>query len=1164
MPGLLIVALVSVSAATHSPADSADSLNPVLVGGTYVDSSHVLLTFTGHSGINAEEGLLQWADTVGVWYSDTGVPSSRTGPSFKLSVEEMQEAGRYFSTTRTLTPLPPDPGSFYYFAATVFWHDPDTIPPLGTANAAQVLMIDTTSLPISLGLGSASYSRQDTTLTILVTNVHTIDDRAEFLGVWHGFDGPADFGASGSAEWVPVSQLTGSLYSHFITDPQFAGDTQMVYYAIALKGINNSLSTYITGSTQVGAPRPANPVVLTVDTLLTQGVALSWGPADSVRIWYGRNPVPKSAVVPPMEYVQINPPAGAAADTIRTLNEQTTYHFGLQVFTDGLWSAVTESSSVEADIPALPGGVGSVTNYLRLEQARVDSGQNEILVSLSLDTSSVIFSSDMQAGIAYAFETYPAWDTGLQVIELAGPDTAVTMRLKEQFRFNTSYYIGLWLRRYGSKWASPTDSSRAVLATGGLSRQAVTYLSGDDTVATALNDGIILRWSPVPQTNPGVEDTLRVYEPASLPAGLVSVGTAFSFSKALQSAPFEIGIRYDSIPSSANGLVHMFRDSAGLLIRAYDSYMADSAVRVRTNDLDLPFLALADTAPPVLRVQSDTAGVLAGDTSLKVEFSISDGVANTDICLEYGRAAFGFEKALRDTLLATSDTVEMTIPGGYAIAKLGGLRAAIVVNDGTHRDTVDISRRVSVSKNDAFQTEPGAWLPVRATAQLKDSSAETCLEGLKPSQEKWSYDPGRFRLFRWHPYKGNKSKTNKWIEYSDSLASLFAFVPGRVMWLKTRKQHAVAFGKGTTLPFGEPQAVVLNPGGWTDIAVPYKYPVMIGDVMEASGAIADSIQVFRWERSGNTYTPDDIYVPGIPSKSTGKDTLAHDLLSDAYCVYSFWPDPETLMIPPVPPALSKWPGMSKSRAAGPGWDIAVESFCDGRLNTVHCGVAPGKNDITFHPLRPRFAPVGVAVAEPGTGRLFGHAVAHDIEKGGAAFEIAFVNDAAREAEVTAHLALPDAFPDEFRAALYCPESGGFEKQAASYTVTVPARGRVSRWLAAGADAYLKAFSRDHLGYTLALRAVYPNPFFRRVLISYSLPNKHLDQVCFAVYDLQGREIWRKSIRDIHRPGFGVLSWDGRGPSGTPVAAGVYVLRMLVRESGSKKPLIFEKRLTRLP
>jgi hypothetical protein len=69
---------------------------------------------------------------------------------------------------------------------------------------------------------------------------------------------------------------------------------------------------------------------------------------------------------------------------------------------------------------------------------------------------------------------------------------------------------------------------------------------------------------------------------------------------------------------------------------------------------------------------------------------------------------------------------------------------------------------------------------------------------------------------------------------------------------------------------------------------------------------------------------------------------------------------------------------------------------------------------------------------------------------------------------------------------------------------------------------------------------YPNPFNPGTTVPYAVPS--MGSVSIVIHDLHGRRV-RTLVSDTKIPGEYVTFWDGRDASGTPVATGVYFVRL---------------------
>ncbi|MBD3391516.1 MAG: DUF2341 domain-containing protein [Chitinivibrionales bacterium] len=1165
--------------AVLSVSPAPDSLNPVAVAGKYVDSTHVNLTLSGFDRLPPpSQSPLEYVDTIGVWYSSAEYPETPDPLDtrlFRFALEDLLDEGDPYSVKVTVPLLSGLGDSAYYFAAAPFWRlaAGDSIPGFVPGNGARVLMLDTAKTPILLTIDDLSYSLADTTVTVDIANTGAIPASARYLGVWYGFRDSVDFADDVYVRWLDADQARGSdPYTVSLCDPAFAGDLRYVYVAVVLEDAGGALSSHLLDSTQVGAARPQNTAVLEADNVTPYSVVLSWNTADSVRIWYGTQPVPRTYRVSDRDFIAVVPSADTDSVRVRTLNEQTTYFFGLQVFGDGLWSSVTESSSVSITTPKLPASADTLENRLRVDAPVFDTATNTITVPVHVDGSGGFWHDSLQAGIAYAFGAYPAKDTGLQVIELAETDTTVTLRLRESLRFSTRYYIAAFLREPGAHWAPPSDSARDTVTTGPFTWQVVAYYTPDDTMTDAFNNSVRLRWNP--EDLPGIDgltDTLRYEELSGMTPGLVRVGAAFSFSRRLASPPFWIGMGHGKLPwATADAHPCIYRDSAGSQYVVHGCTAEDSVVWVRTNRLGRPFVVAADTVPPEITfVDTDTAAQIPRAGAVINMFVVSDNINNPLWVLKYGLGNGDYASGWTDTLGAGLDTAERTIPAEYA-SDVYGLRAILIVSDGARTDTVNISRQVTVSNTDDFVTPPLQWMPVRATGDLDDRDMTAALADIAGAGNRWSYDSRYLRVFRWYPHDGNEDDTAKWVEYHDSLDKVFSLSPGRLLWAKTREKKGIRLGPGATTSLKQAVEIELAAEDWTDVAVPFKFGVRLSDVLAATGAYGDTLEVCRWKWEDSVYVADDVYVPGLGGLDLARDTLKYrvyqryDPQSDAYSVYNPLDTAIVLKIPPVPPAMAP---LARARRAGTvkgQWSVAVKTAGRTPANTVYCGYTPGGEGVTYHVVRPGFTGSNVRVLDR-HGNAWGHAVARETPEGGAAFELKFINNEAGRDVLGVSLDPVTVIPDGMHVKFFVPESRTYENEDGAHEVKVGGGGAEYRWLVVGTEQFCENFLRKFNMFPFAILGVRPNPFSRRIFLRYSLPYKDLRSVDFAIYDLRGRTIWKHALPGNRiRPGAAELMWDGSSTGGTRIAAGMYVLRMTARVRDSNKKLVSQTKLTRVP
>lgn len=83
----------------------------------------------------------------------------------------------------------------------------------------------------------------------------------------------------------------------------------------------------------------------------------------------------------------------------------------------------------------------------------------------------------------------------------------------------------------------------------------------------------------------------------------------------------------------------------------------------------------------------------------------------------------------------------------------------------------------------------------------------------------------------------------------------------------------------------------------------------------------------------------------------------------------------------------------------------------------------------------------------------------------------------------------------------------------------------------------------------------PNPFSRRAVISFSLPE--VSQVELGIYEISGRRI-RTLVDGVHEAGYHDAEWDGKDESGKEATSGIYFARLEVGGYGLTRKLVLAK------
>ncbi|MFW5775057.1 MAG: hypothetical protein ACOCW2_02100 [Chitinivibrionales bacterium] len=827
-------------------------------------------------------------------------------------------------------------------------------------------------------------------------------------------------------------------------------------------------------------------------------------------------------------------------------------------------------------------GSQTIQNTVHLDSLSYDSATHDIHVFWSVDADGDQ-TDELAVGIGYSFDGYEAEPNEIVQHKIVQQcQDSVTLHYRERFLFDTTYFVSLYLGDGQGTWSSATENSCASIQTPPFDHQTVVYFEEGVLQAGVFNNTILFRRDSPDEV--GVNhDTVLIYNLNSQRLhGFVSAGPGFQLARAVQDDPFYIGIRITALPGGIHkNDLHLYRVDEDSTVRVvYESFVEDDVVWMRTEPTDMKaaYVLLADTLEPQLEIPDpvDTSQAVDPATQeISQQFSIRDNVSNavyTVFAGEGNKSTFDHVKS--DTLSMVSAEIAENIPRRCANT-LNGLRAHIVITDGVHNDTVDISRCVISPDIGQVPTPVNqGWAPLAVRGKLHDSTITTVLDELEDGGETgWEYDIYKFRLFQ---YVGNgipQADGQGWLEYADTVSQFFHVVPGRVLWLKTHDAMVIKLGKGLTTSLKETFELTLEPGRWTDFTTPFQFDVPFRAVMDSTGADIDSLQIYHWKRNEEgtniTYSADDFYISTFDSiaASASQDVFHSEVGHYAYTVYNPLQRPVTLRIPPVVAGE----GTAKKRVAqhrhrsqwGVGFDWQEAGQAGSRM--IRCVVEHAMSESQrVYALAPSFNSIGAAVVDTLNNTLGGHVLTRDNNSQGFAWQIALFNRGKETKTITYTLRNLSSLPPHFKAGLWDAQTESFKPLSGNreQEILEPSSEK-TKWVIAGTDEYIARFTKNLPGSSLVLAGCFPNPFAGRLSIRYSVPQRNLTQVSFGMYDLRGRLVWRH-VEKTPRPGKHLFTWDGLSCDNQNVGAGQYVLRMTAQTADGVQKVVGEQGITYLP
>lgn len=674
-----------------------------------------------------------------------------------------------------------------------------------------------------------------------------------------------------------------------------------------------------------------------------------------------------------------------------------------------------------------------------------------------------------------------------------------------------------------------------------------------DTVK-AFNGSIIL-WKDSTFTGKEIRhDTLFAIKVSENYEGVVKTGMSFVFGNKDSFPEFYVGISYLPLPSGfAPGDVRMYRDSAGVLLVEHGSRVdsLNKIVYTKTSVLKYPFLLLIDTLPPVIEVKSDTEAVCLPNTIVNDTFTVRDNIFNTYWNYVYGRGEDSLLKSISGQLNGKSKDLQMKVPG-EAVGDLSGLRALLIVSDGAHTDTVNVSRKVRRDISDPCTTSSMEWYPLSVTADLDSSGPEYVIARLSEF-ENVSYDNRFMRMFKWEGDKG------EFVEYSADAQEKFGFIPGQTIWIKTLRKRPLHFGSGTTVSLKEPFKIELAPGEWTDISLPFAFPIRLADILENSIG-SEGMQFYSWVKDSLTrrFRSEGLFVPGIEEMQDLNVVL--DLSEiNAFTVYNSGDSKAELKIPPIPASMSPQRPLGKKKQSGWSVKAVFKAESGTPLSRVFFGYNPS-GSARWYPVPPSLSEQRVVLYNRKENKRYGHFIGNQY-KGGLTQEMAFENRSSRPVSISYQLQESGNLPDNTSVLLLDQQSGKWQK---SGTVTVAAKSVEYRLIVAADESYREELGKDLLSFRYSIKSLSPNPFRSQLNIRYTVPLYSNHRLVFSIFDPTGKLVWKKEAGKDLSCGEHFISWNGLDLRNKRVKSGIYFVTFSVLDSRGRPHKRFTSKITYLP
>jgi hypothetical protein len=461
-------------------------------------------------------------------------------------------------------------------------------------------------------------------------------------------------------------------------------------------------------------------------------------------------------------------------------------------------------------------------------------------------------------------------------------------------------------------------------------------------------------------------------------------------------------------------------------------------------------------------------------------------------------------------------------------------------------------------QSDAIVTNNEQWFPVSVTAILSNNKIQPLFK--KINSDTSIYDNRHMRFYSWIKTPLN-TVDNRWVEYSPAYSSLFTFVPGRLIWLKTRASATFNFGEGVTLSLKSNQEIELPPKEFTDCDLPYQFNMRLADILKSTQN-GDSLQVYMWVKDTistgtgfGSYSTKPIFLPGSTQKED-RNIVLDKKAGTGYSIYNPTTKAIILKIPPIPLAMSKVQPVAKQKGAS-SWSVKLTGQLGSgqSLPEIYCGYSPGNNQ-PYYPASPAFGTSRAMIYNRVEDRNYGHFISNEF-KNGIAQEVSFVNKSSQSEAMKFNLEELATLPAGISAGILNTTSGVWEQ---SGVVNVDANSTELRWIIISDDNFRESFISKALSMQYGLCPAFPNPFRNIATIRFTVPFNANEKLRFSIFDALGRIVWQKQYQKPLLAGVHTLTWNGNNINNKQVRSGMYFIKLAVFDSKSKVSKTFESKL----
>ncbi|MDR2694157.1 MAG: autotransporter-associated beta strand repeat-containing protein [Chitinispirillales bacterium] len=1004
---------------------------------------------------------------------------------------------------------------------------------------------------------------------------------------------------AGNNTFTKAEIIAGTTFE--VTDNNFVGEERLVYYKITVSD-DAGIGVERSGSFTVGRVKPIAPTGITFTPLGGGNAQLTWNRVDTaankignigtgrIYVYYG-NGGQHSTDGSPQNTVS----ASTTEVILSGLEPETEYWFAV-VLEDIIPNAPQPSWNLKSD-PAVirenSGPAHVALNIVKIDTVRFVESNSSFSVAYSLieGKNGQQLNYDVtfdQAGTVVVKSERNLEMTGVSGI---GDQSILSISLGSDLMFDTTYWIHLYTTENGVPGAG---KSAKTVKVGPFTHQNIWVVPGNSKSANNNNFKFDAgRWS-------SVSDSLEIkIESSQTPpendirnAGFIPVGDyGYTYSMVrtedlyLPLVAPKISIRADVPDGYSTDKVMLYRWNGNYWEVAFDTkyeggYFTGTAIDSVYKDVNKTYRLMINTVKPTvsnipgqngqdvvdmdgqINRASFTVSTLMGNVG-NFRVNLLTGPAKDSTVLDSARISYDIEKGITRnfTFSIGPEVVENSVNFGVL--------AFIIVNNGSGDTAINISYRVKSNRYGGF-TAPAPlkdnkkWFPFAAQVELVNDSIKTPLEKtLYKGEDRIGVHDTLYRLFRYNKTEADRvGNASGWIEYSpNNNDGLFAMKPARLMWFKTSVPGAIFdFGAATSISLRDVFEITLPPNQWTDLVLPFRFDVCLGDVKDAMADEWSNLEFYRWE-GGN---------PKFLAKVLNSPTADYDSVqlkgnAEPFTVFNKNTSRSvTLRIPPIPARLSSHYKAVNGRRAGTlakttagaqygtggTWHYTLHTTADGyEVSDVFVGYYA--TEWAFA-VPPSFGDESVVlVGDDGAemGHHFGPSIA-----GGRTYKLRFYNDG-RQRTAFKFSATPSAnIPFGARVTFVRASTGeilgGGSNSNSEYGITVAGMSHEDVFMIVGNSGYRAKAASVNAGAKFTVGRINVNMSARSALISYYIPESGINQVEVSIYDIKGRQVWRTS-QTAKAAAWNTVEWRSRGSRWGTASTGLYIVRIKAMGAGGR-------------